>query len=265
VEVLVIPSRVQGAEAAGEIADAIAVANRLTPAPDVLVLTRGGGSLEDLWCFNDERVIRAIFNSRIPVVSAVGHEIDVTLSDMAADVRALTPSEAAELVVPSADDAREGLRHLAQRMAAVLRSRTAHARTKLEALAQRRALRRPDDRIHDLTRRVDELELRTHRAMSRYRARTGERIRSLAGQLDSLSPLAVLGRGYSVTKRVSDGAILRVAEEVAVGESIRTQLSSGELVSRIERVVSDTTTTEDGQTASIQGVMGIDEEKETRP
>lgn len=129
-EVLVIPSRVQGAGAADEIVDGIRISNRLTPRPDVLVIGRGGGSLEDLWCFNEESVVRAIFASRVPVVSAVGHEIDVTLSDLAADARALTPTAAAELVSPSTDALQADLRAFRQRLAALLRSRAAAARSR---------------------------------------------------------------------------------------------------------------------------------------
>jgi len=120
---LVIAARVQGDSAAEEIERGIVLANRLDPSPDVLVVTRGGGSLEDLWSFNEERVVRAIFSSRIPVVSAVGHEIDVTLSDLVADRRALTPSEAAEIVVPSAVEISERLLQIKNRMTASLRSR----------------------------------------------------------------------------------------------------------------------------------------------
>jgi len=132
VDVLVAPARVQGEGAAEEIAAAIGRLNRLSRPPDVLVVTRGGGSLEDLWAFNEEIVVRAIHASQIPVVSAVGHEIDVTLSDLVADVRALTPSEAAELVAPAADQVAAGLGQSAKRLAAAMRARTTALRTRLE-------------------------------------------------------------------------------------------------------------------------------------
>src|SRR5436190_5572555 len=138
VEILVIPARVQGEGAADEIARGIELANRLRPPLDVLVVGRGGGSLEDLWSFNEEIVVRAIHASRVPVVSAVGHEIDVTLSDLVADVRALTPSEAAELVVPAADEVLAGLRGCEQRLIAGLRGRATAARAWLDLLSQRR-------------------------------------------------------------------------------------------------------------------------------
>src|SRR5262249_9250523 len=135
VDVLIVPVRVQGDGAAAEIAAGIELVNRLAHSIDVVVVGRGGGSLEDLWAFNAEIVVRAIHASRIPVVSAVGHEIDVTLSDLVADVRALTPSEAAERVVPAADDLLDWLRRQEQRLTIALRTRLAARRGQLEALA----------------------------------------------------------------------------------------------------------------------------------
>lgn len=155
VQVLIIPAKVQGEGAAQDLVHGIRLANALAEPPDVLVVGRGGGSLEDLWCFNEEPVVRAIHASRIPVVSAVGHEIDVTLSDLVADVRALTPSEAASLVAPAADEVRAGLDGMRARLAAALRARASDSRARLDALAQHRVFRRPFDRIHDLARQLD--------------------------------------------------------------------------------------------------------------
>jgi exodeoxyribonuclease VII large subunit len=199
VDVLVIPARVQGEGAAQEIVAGIRLANRLSPPPDVLIVGRGGGSLEDLWAFNEEPVVRAIAASRIPTVSAVGHEIDVTLSDLAADVRALTPSEAAERVVPSADEVAKRMRGLNERLKASIGRRLIILRTKFAALMAHRALRRPFDLIHERGRTLDELSLRTAAAAKAFvRDRRGL-VNTLAGKLSSLSPLAVLDRGYSVT------------------------------------------------------------------
>ncbi len=238
VDVLVIPVRVQGEGAADEIARGIAQANRVQPPPDVIVVGRGGGSVEDLWCFNEEPVIRAIFASRIPVVSAVGHEIDVTLSDLVADVRALTPSEAAELVVPDSDELQALLRTYQQRLVALLRQRWSSARTQLEALSRSRALRQPLDRLRELARRVDELELRATRAITTSHAQGRERISHMAERLESLSPLAVLGRGYSLTQRTHDGRLIDAAELVQVGDLITTRLSQGTITSRVETLES---------------------------
>ena len=238
-DVLVIPTRVQGDGAAEEIAAAIATANRLPRDFDCLVVTRGGGSLEDLWAFNEEVVVRAIHGSRIPVVSAIGHEIDVTLSDLAADVRALTPSEAAELVSPAADELLGRLRQTGGRLASALRWRVASIRSRLDALAGRRPFRRPFQYVQDLARRLDDLELRAGRAV-RQRLRAGRRdVDEAAAQLESLSPLAVLGRGYSLTQRASDGRIVRDAGQLEPGVEIATRFARGRAVSRVERIESE--------------------------
>ncbi len=234
--VLVIPARVQGDGAAEEIVRGIQVANALIESPDVLIVGRGGGSLEDLWCFNEEIVVRAIHASRIPVVSAVGHEIDVTLSDLVADVRALTPSEAAERVVPSADEIAAGLKSAAERLTAALRSRAQSARERLDALATRRVFRRPFDVVHDLARRLDEMDLRVSRALAVQLDRSRQRTAALAGRLESLSPLAVLARGYSVTQLAASGEILRDASAVAPGDLLATRLARGQVVSTVDRV-----------------------------
>ncbi len=234
VEVLVIPARVQGQGAAEEIAAAIAAADRLAEKLDVLVVGRGGGSLEDLWAFNEECVVRAIAAAELPVVSAVGHEIDVTLSDLVADRRALTPSEAAELVVPSQEDVRAVLRAFQHRLQGLLRARIDSARLRLEALAERRAFRRPFDRLHDLQRQLDELERRATVAIANKLDRTQSRVERLAGKLDSLSPLAVLSRGYSMTHR-ADGTLLRDARHVKPGDEIETRLAHGRIMSRVEK------------------------------
>ncbi|HUG71337.1 MAG TPA: exodeoxyribonuclease VII large subunit, partial [Pirellulaceae bacterium] len=239
VDVVVVPTRVQGEGAAGEIARAIAAANRVKPAPDVIVVGRGGGSVEDLWCFNDELVVRAIFASEIPVVSAVGHEIDVTLADLVADVRALTPSEAAELVVPSSDDLQSLLVTYQQRLVSLLRSRAQSARLRLNGLASSRVMRHPQDRIRELARRVDELELRANRAILTNQSKARDRIAHMAERLESLSPLAVLGRGYSVTQHASAGRLLTDAGSVSAGELIITRLARGTLTSRIETTETD--------------------------
>jgi exodeoxyribonuclease VII large subunit len=235
VDVLVIPAKVQGEGAAADLVRGIRAANALPEAPDVLVVARGGGSLEDLWCFNEEPVVRAIYASRIPVVSAVGHEIDVTLSDLVADVRALTPSEAAELVVPSADELRAGLDGYRQRLSAALRGRASAARTRLDALARHRAFRKPFECIQDRARQLDELDLRAGRAVRYLLQRSQDRLRGVAGQLESLSPLAVLQRGYSLTLRTGDEALVTDAAQVEAGQSITTRLARGTLVSRVER------------------------------
>ena len=235
-DVLVVPVRVQGDGAAQEIAAAIEQLNRMPQPVDCLVVTRGGGSLEDLWAFNEEVVVRAIHASRIPVVSAVGHEIDVTLSDLVADVRALTPSEAGELVAPSADEIADRLRQDRGRLLAAMRGRLTAAGSKLDALARHHAFRRPYARILELGRRLDELETRLARDARRHVQQAQQKMAAVAARLESLSPLAVLRRGYSLTQHAADGRIVRDASALTVGEAIVTRLAAGRTVSRVESI-----------------------------
>jgi exodeoxyribonuclease VII large subunit len=236
IRVLVVPTRVQGDGSADEIAAAIRTANRLRGPIDVLVVGRGGGSLEDLWAFNEEVVVRAIAASRIPVISAVGHEIDVTLSDMAADVRALTPSEAAERVVPSTADVVASLQSYLQRLASAMRRRAQLSRARLDAVAAHRLFRRPLDHIHDLERRLDELSLQSQRAMRRIEQTARARTDILAGKLHSLSPLAVLARGYSLTTHMIDGRLVQDARELGPGDRLATRFSRGEAISEVREI-----------------------------
>ena len=235
-DVLIVPTRVQGEGAAAEIAAAIAAVNRLARPIDCLVVTRGGGSMEDLWAFNEEPVVRAIVASRIPVISAVGHEIDVTLADLAADVRALTPSEAAELVAPASEDLLAELRQIERRLAGALRARVESARSRLDALARHAAFRRPYQRVFDLSRRLDELDARALRAVRGLVRLARQQADTAAGRLESLNPLAVLGRGYSLTQRTADGRIIRAASELAPGEQIATRFAQGRSISRVEKI-----------------------------
>jgi len=242
VDVLVVPARVQGQGAAQEIAAAIGIANRCSATSktpiDLLVVCRGGGSLEDLWSFNEEAVVRAIVASDLPVISAVGHEIDVTLSDLAADVRALTPSEAAELAAPSQEDIAAMLLGYEQRLKGVMRRRVDDLKRRLESLASRRVLSQPQERIALLQRTCDELQIRASRAMQRQLAEAKRSAESLAGRLETLSPLSVLARGYSVTKKADTGEVLNSPDRLTPGEEIVTMFASGSARSRIEKVES---------------------------
>jgi exodeoxyribonuclease VII large subunit len=239
IDVLIVPVRVQGEEAAEEIAEAVDLINRLKRTADCLVVTRGGGSLEDLWAFNEEIVVRAIFASGIPVVSAVGHEIDVTLSDLAADVRALTPTEAAERITISAGELTTSMRQLQERMWVAVRSRASGAKARLKAVASTRVLRRPFERVYELGQRVDELASRGQRACRSGLQLARHRLDSLAARLDSLSPLSVLGRGYSLTQRADDGRVVRKAAELSAGDRIHTRFGQGTTTSRVEEVSPD--------------------------
>jgi exodeoxyribonuclease VII large subunit len=233
-DVLIVPTRVQGEGAAAEIAASIARVDRLRRKPDCLVLARGGGSLEDLWAFNEEPVVRAIHACSIPVVSAIGHEIDVTLADLAADVRALTPSEAAERVAPDAEEISARLRQARGRLLTALKSKAASARGRLDALASRRVFRKPAERLHDLSRELDDLQARASRALRHRLQHARSAAAVLAGQLESLSPLGVLQRGYSLTRRERDERLIRDAAELEPGERIVTRFAEGQVVSRVE-------------------------------
>jgi len=235
-DVLIVPSRVQGEGAADEIVAGIQRANAFAEplGIEVLVVGRGGGSLEDLWPFNEERVARAIFASRIPVMSAVGHETDYTISDQVADVRALTPSEAAERLAPAREDLLAGLRQHQRLLQNRLRGLLERARTRLTGVANRPLFRRPFAHVQEQARKLDDLAARQQRAMQQHLELLRGRVAKLAAQLQSLSPLAVLARGYTVTRRAVDGQLVRDPGDIAPGELILTQLATGELLSRIE-------------------------------
>jgi len=238
-DVWVVPVRVQGEGAAEEIAAAIEMVNRVRRPVDCLVVTRGGGSLEDLWAFNEQIVCRAIFASAVPVVSAVGHEIDVTLSDLVADVRALTPSEAAERIAPASEEIIGLLGQYGRRLSTALRSRVSAARSRLEAVARHPVFRRPYQRLHELARRLDELESRHGRAIREHLRLARQQADSLSARLDSLSPLAVLGRGYSLTQRAADGQVVRDAAQLDLGDRLLTRFARGQAQSRVERLEPD--------------------------
>jgi exodeoxyribonuclease VII large subunit len=240
-EVWVCPVRVQGEGAAREVAAAIALLNHVagpgTPEPaDALVLARGGGSLEDLWAFNEECVAEAIFASRIPVVSGVGHEDDLTIADLVADVRALTPSESAERVAPDSGEVLGALDDLRARLRMLLAHSVEGARARLGQLAARPCLRRPLERLREAERRVDELGERLRRAARQGVRGARERLEAGGARLEDLSPLKVLSRGYSLTRRLEDGSVVRHAGQVARGDWVVTELADGRLVSRVESV-----------------------------
>ena len=235
VDVVVVPVPVQGEGAAARIASALRTVHRI-PRVDVVITGRGGGSPEDLWAFNEEIVARAVYDCRLPVICAVGHEIDLSIADLVADRRALTPSEAGELAVPLLEEVLAELRHLRDRLAASLRERAHRARLQLDALASRRVVARPREAIRDRAQRLDELEVRLCRAI-RQRVRHDRRmLESAACSLDALSPLKVLQRGYSITQRAESGEVIRSGAQLAPGETITTLTSDARVTSRVESV-----------------------------
>src|SRR4051812_17825030 len=236
VDVLVIPARVQGDGAAQEIVAGIRLANRVLPRPDVLIVGRGGGSLEDLWSFNEETVVRAIAASKIPTVSAVGHEIDVTLADLAADVRALTPSEAAERIVPASEEISARVRAYQQRLRHAAHRRVMWLRARYDGLAAQRPFRRPFDLVHDRSRRLDELSLHGNAAVRRLFREYESRLATMGGKIESLNPLAVLARGYTITQDARTGDVIRSARRLRRGQSIVTLFGDGSAISKVESI-----------------------------
>ena len=221
-EVVLLPVHVQGAEAPPEIAGALRYANKWQVA-DLIITGRGGGSIEDLWAFNDERVARAIYASDLPVISAVGHEPDVTISDFVADARASTPSNAAEIAVPEQKELRRRLDTLRARMEQSAQTRVKALRERYEAVDRSRVLRDPMAFIDDKRLLRDYTQRKLSTLAQAQTAQRAQRFASLAASLDALSPLKVLGRGYALA-RDENGTILRAAEEASVGERIEVLL-----------------------------------------
>ena len=224
-EVRLLPVRVQGAEAPGEIAAAIRYANHHRLA-DLLIVGRGGGSIEDLWAFNEEAVARAIYDSRIPVISAVGHEPDVTISDFVADLRAATPSNAAELAVPDQDALRQTLDSVSAAMVTALQRQIKAARRHLQVLSASPALQSPVNYLGQKRKSLELLKNRLISAQTNGVNRRKQAYISLTAKLDAMSPLKVLTRGYAMT-RLEDGTVLRSVRQVAAGTQVTVSLSDG--------------------------------------
>ena len=224
--VILLPVRVQGAEAPPEIAGALRYANRYKVA-DLIITGRGGGSMEDLWAFNEEIVARAIYASEIPVISAVGHEPDVTIADYVADLRAATPSNAAELVVPDQQEVYTYLGQLASRLGQAMQHCVGSARRQLEQLADRRVLKDMMAPIEDKRLLLDFQQRRILSAFQAVVARQKARAGQLAAALDALSPLKVLGRGYSIVEK--DGHVVSSVAQVDPSDSVSLRMSDGTL------------------------------------
>jgi len=225
VKVLLLPVRVQGAEAPGEIASAIYYANAWNLA-DLLIVGRGGGSIEDLWAFNDEVVAQAIYDSQIPVISAVGHEPDVTISDFVADLRAATPSNAAELAVPDQDALRQNLDGAYSAMITVFNRQLAASRRQLTLLSNNACLQNPLQYLKQRRQNTERLQERLVSAYVRLLSNKKQRFVSMTAKLDAMSPLKVLTRGYSMTQ-TSDGSLITSVSKTQVGDPIRICLSDG--------------------------------------
>lgn len=237
-KVLLLPVRVQGEEAPREIVGAIRYANRWQLG-DVILTGRGGGSMEDLWAFNDERVARAIYESEIPVVSAVGHEPDVTIADFVADVRAATPSNGAELIAPDQTELRQRLGAYEKRLSAAMERRLKLSRQQLDALSSRRVLQSPMHYIEDRRLMLDQVQDRLILAAQHHLERKRRNFSALAAALDAMSPLKVLARGYSVVKQ--QGHVVKSMEQLAVGQQVQLCLSDGSALAWIEELKKEDT------------------------
>ena len=244
-EVFVVPSRVQGAGAAEELAAALATAARIRPPVDAIALIRGGGSLEDLWAFHEEVLVRAVAASPIPLVSGIGHEIDISLTDLAADLRALTPTDAAVRIAPDRVQVAATVNTLGSRLQSGLQQRLDLARERIQQLARSRILSDPSWLVRDRRGSLEQDAARLKRLGTGAMERAGERLRAAVGRLEAGSPLKLLSRGYSVTQRDSeaddtaDAMPLRSVASVPLGSTLVTHLADGRLWSRVERKSTD--------------------------
>ena len=232
VEILIYPVKVQGEGAAQEIAEAITELNNYSDI-DVIISGRGGGSLEDLWAFNEEIVARSIYNSKIPVISAVGHEIDLTIADLVADKRALTPSEAGELVVPRKDLLIEKTEKFKTKLLQSLTGKLRLSKEKLDRIANSYVIRQPFDKFNRWQQKLDDLSQRLNLNITHALNSEREKLSGIVGKLESLSPLNVLKRGYTITTKQEDNKSLRYITDLSKGDKIKTNLSRGSIISEI--------------------------------
>ena len=229
--VIVLPVKVQGEGAAEEIAAAIHELSR-SGQIDVMIVGRGGGSLEDLWAFNEEIVARAIFASRVPVISAVGHEIDFTIADFVADFRAPTPTAAAEIVVPRKSDLVDHLNGLEEQLLRCMRRKLGLAKESWRGLVKR--LVDPERRLREIQQRLDDLSIDLGRRFRDRLARLKDQLAHESRRLDALSPLAVLDRGYSITHKIPEEKIVKDADSLTIGDLLRVTLAKGKSICRVE-------------------------------
>lgn len=234
--VVLAPTLVQGEEAPAQIVRALKRLNALQGElrPDVILVARGGGSAEDLSAFNNEHVVRAVARSNIPVISGVGHEIDVTLTDFAADQRAPTPSAAAEMLTPDVAELRQQVDELAARLQSAAERQLRAVRQRWTQLAHALHLLRPEARLAAQRMRLAQLRAQLDRAMHHHLERKRLEVHALAQRLQALSPHAVLARGYAIVRRVEDGHIVRAPHEVPLGAKVKIVVYAGEFIALVE-------------------------------
>lgn len=231
--IIIYPVKVQGAEAPPEIIRAIREINTV-PDLDVIIVGRGGGSIEDLWAFNNEGVARAIYNSRVPVISAVGHETDFTIADFVADLRAPTPSAAAELVVKNKAELEERLETLYRRLCHLAKGRLNLLASCVRNIEGR--LRSPVDRVRQLFQRLDDLTIRLNLSIRQKLESSKKKLDREASLLNSFNPLAILNRGYSITTNLATGAVVKEIREVKAGDRVGVRVTDGEMECRVEKI-----------------------------
>ena len=232
-EILIIPTLVQGDEAAPQIAQALADANRFSPKPDVILLGRGGGSLEDLWAFNEEIVARAIFKSKIPVISCVGHEVDFTIADFVADLRAPTPSAAAELVVKNSQNTQTHLTDLQKRLLQAVNLFYERAKRRYDLVVNSPVFKRPATLTQEKEQLLDDLASRLDMAYAQKTTQFTARVELAVQKLRALGPQAVLKRGYSITRK-KDGSIISRVGQTQSGEEIFVQVQDGMIYTQVK-------------------------------
>ncbi len=231
VELLIYPVKVQGDGAAEEIADAIRQFNEYGKV-DVLIVGRGGGSLEDLWAFNEEIVARAIYHSRIPVISAVGHEVDFSIADFVADRRAATPSAAAEMVVRDRKELRGILEYYREKLSQQLLNKIQSHRERIENLRQSYAFRRPEDVIYQKMQRLDELSRNMQTAVFHHLQMKQQKLQNYQNQIRALNPTAILQRGYSICYK--DGTVVKDVAQLGVLDMVQVKLARGQFISQVQ-------------------------------
>jgi exodeoxyribonuclease VII large subunit len=232
-EVILAPSPVQGADAPPALVKAIQLLNYQLP--DVILIARGGGSIEDLWAFNDERVVRAVAASDVPIISGVGHETDFTLTDFAADLRAPTPTAAAELATPvTLFDLASAMSTFGQRMGQAVINLIETGRIELSNIESRLRFVSPSRRLQSERQRVDELSRRGNSAQAHRLALEASGLEGLGKRLVALNPFEVLARGYAVVTRQTDGSLIRSVDQAGAGEDIQVRVSDGQFDARIE-------------------------------
>ncbi|HQR41986.1 MAG TPA: exodeoxyribonuclease VII large subunit, partial [Gemmatales bacterium] len=235
-EVWVVPVPVQGDQACDHIAETLHWLNKLKPGPDLLILSRGGGSMENLWAFNEEVVAHAIFHSRIPIITGIGHETDTTIADLIADYRAPTPTAAATRAVPDRQEWMERLRGAYLRLKQLTIDHVQWEWDRLERLKRHRLFANPTQLIDDSRQEVDDLGERLLGATQRRLLQAQRELARQAAVLAALSPLQVLGRGYSVTRQLKNGQPLLHSSDAVIGDELETILHEGRIRSRVESV-----------------------------